>query len=238
MVWPRTIHRLTTTLITGSTRLPPTPHRVDFSAGNDVDRNQTPAAISGGLSSRRSPASATADLHRSDCLGVVGSAAGTSARLDTGNRLVKTPNAAPRNRKTTTRPRDHPKSVHVVMVYKCSTNRRRRFLVRRLRRSPLSPPGRPGRATAAVAAVRTTIDETNARRVPTPPIRRVTRSCSMVVLPYLPSPLARSIPSYQTDRSAPPSFRQHKTRSSICFVFRPRHAWVAEKTRARPINVQ
>jgi hypothetical protein len=31
-----------------------------------------------------------------------------------------------------------PKSLHVVMVYKCSTNRRRRFLERRLRRSPAS----------------------------------------------------------------------------------------------------
>jgi hypothetical protein len=136
MVWWRATHS-SATLITVITQRPPTPHRVDFSAGNDVDRNQMPpAAISGGLSSGRSPASATADLHRSGCLGVVGSAAGESAKLDTGSRLVKT------TRCSTSKSSDHnsstrsPTSVHVVMVYKCSTNRRRRFLVRRLRLSP------------------------------------------------------------------------------------------------------
>jgi hypothetical protein len=157
-------------------------------------------------------------------LGVVGSAAGESAKLDTGSRLVKTTRCSTSKSSDHNSPTRSPTSVHVVMVYKCSTNRRRRFLVRRLRRSPLNPPGRPGRATAAVAAVAavpTTIDETNTRRVPTRPIRRVPRPCSMVVLPYLPSPLARSIPSDQTDRTAPPSFRQHKTRSSLCFVFQP-----------------
>jgi hypothetical protein len=174
MVWPRTIHRPTPTLITGSTRLPPTPHRVDFSAGNDVDRNQTPAAISGGLSSGESPPSTTADLDRPGGRGVALSGVVSRPGRIRATAWSRPPNATPRNRQTTTRPRDPPHPS----TWSWSTSGYQ----------PLSPPGRPGRATAAVAAVRTKIDETNARRVPTPPIRRVLRPSSMVVLPYLPSP--------------------------------------------------
>jgi hypothetical protein len=124
------------------------------------------------------------------------------------------------------------------MIYGCNTNRRRKFWERRLRRSPrLSPQNRPGRATAAVAAVRTTIDKTNARHVPTRPIRRVPRPNSMVVLPYLPVP--RPLDRLRSDRQDCASqLRQHKTRSSCCFVFwPPATPGVVEKTRAGSMNV-
>ena len=173
-------------------------------------------------------------------LSVVLSDAGESAGRTRTTARSTPPNAAPRNRQTTIRPRDPPipPRGHGLQVQHQPTEA--------ILRAPpppvprLSPPGRPGRTTAAVAAVRTTIDETNASHVPTRPIRRVPRPNSMVVLPYLPVPSpARSPQIRQTDRTAPLSFRQNKTRSSLCFVFRaPTTPGRPRKPERGPINGQ
>jgi hypothetical protein len=141
-----------------------------------------------------------------------------------GARCVRTappPNAAPQNHQTTTRSRDHPpESVHIVMIYGWNTDRRRQCLKRCLRRSPalarradlVGPPSRWPRSEGQ-----------STRR--TPGTFRAPHSWGASAVqhgvPFLRVPSAHVISSDQTDRTALPSFRQHKTISSYGFVFWP-----------------
>ena len=60
----------------------------------------------------------------------------------------------------------------------------------------------------------------------------------MVVLPYLPSPLARSIPQIRQTELRLTAFGSIKPDLRFAWYSGPRHTKATEETRARPINVQ